>query len=700
MRRYVAILLFGPPGAGKGTQSRILGGAPRVLAVDMGMLLRSTDRKTDLGREVARYSDSGDLVPDDVVMRVLVEHLEESERRGDHDVLVLAGVPRTEGQARALGEHVDVQRVISLTASDESILKQRLRRRAEERDRPDDADPIVVEHRFEAFLAQRDRVLACYDRRRTVEIDALRSPWHVARDILGSVSDLDPMAARTASVEQDGSAFEAVITDMDGVLTQTARLHERAWKELFDSFLAKREGQTPFSSADYRTHVDGKPRYQGAADFLASRGIELPRGEPSDDPGSETVHGLGNRKNELFLELLENEGVDVYEDVTRTLARWRRSGLKLAAVSASRNCRRVLNIAGLDQRFDVIADGETAAELGLDGKQGILVEAARRLCVEPERAVVLEDATAGVRAGRAAGFGIVIGIARDDVGREVRLRVSGADAVVSGVSSARFRRRIPHVRDCIEELSAWQGDRSLAVFLDFDGTLTPIVDHPDDARLSNEMRAVLERLAASRAVAILSGRDREDVAARVGLGNLVYAGNHGFDIAGGGVEKTLPEAVEALDDVGRAEEELRPKVEKVTGAVIERKRFSVAAHFRQVESPAAIREIERAVESVRVATGLRVRKGKRVLELEPAIAWNKGRALQWLVDALPGLGASNTFVVYVGDDETDEDAFFALQGRGAGVRVGSEVSTSLADYRVASPDEVRELLALWVGSRD
>jgi alpha,alpha-trehalase len=227
-------------------------------------------------------------------------------------------------------------------------------------------------------------------------------------------------------------SFEAVIADMDGVLTGTATLHERAWKQMFDPFLATREDPSPFSSADYRAHVDGKPRYDGVADFLASRGIDLPRGRPSDGPERQTVYGLGNRKNELFDALLQREGVQVFKDAIPALERWRREGLQLAVVSASRNCRRVLEAADLVRRVDVIVDGQLALDRGLQGKADIMLEAARRLDVLPSDAVVVENPTAGVRAARQGGFGLVVGIARD--GHAHELAAAGADLVVDSLA--------------------------------------------------------------------------------------------------------------------------------------------------------------------------------------------------------------------------------------------------------------------------
>lgn len=494
--------------------------------------------------------------------------------------------------------------------------------------------------------------------------------------------------------------FESVVADMDGVLTRTATVHERAWKQAFDELLARHAVRTgrdleAFTGADYRAHVDGKPRYDGARDFLASRRIELPFGSPSDAPTSETVCGLANRKNQLFLELLDSTGVHVFEDTVAALARWRRGGMKLAIVSSSRNCRQVLEAVGLTRQVDAIVDGQLASELGLDGKREIMLEASRRLAIDPSDAVVLEDATAGVRAARQAGFGHVIGVSRN--AHDQNLRDAGAHDVVHDVFRARFVRRIPAALERLDELSRWRGDRGLAVFLDFDGTLAPIVDNPKDASMPADTRAVLQTLATRCPVAIISGRDRADVTPRIGIEGLLYAGSHGIDIAGRGREKTLPEAAEALPDVQLAEDELRRHLGRLHGVIIERKRFSIAVHYRMVDSDCAIDQVARTVEAVRARTSLRTRIGKKVLELEPAVDWDKGRAARWLMDALH-IDPAEVFTLYIGDDETDEDAFAALRGDGAGIRVGAEHSNSLADYRLADTDEVRALLE-WLSAR-
>lgn len=234
--------------------------------------------------------------------------------------------------------------------------------------------------------------------------------------------------------------FDAVLFDLDGVLTQTARLHAACWKRMFDEFLERRaaavgEPLQPFEiGRDYKTYVDGKLRYDGVRSFLESRDIHLPYGSPEDPPTAETICGLGNRKNDLVQQLLESEGVDVYEGSVRWLRQLHAHGTKLAVVSASRNCAAVLRAAGIGEFFDVRVDGVVAAELGLKGKPApdTFLAAAKQLGVDPGRAVVVEDAVSGVEAGRAGVFGLVIGV--DRKGDPDALKNAGADVVVQDLS--------------------------------------------------------------------------------------------------------------------------------------------------------------------------------------------------------------------------------------------------------------------------
>jgi beta-phosphoglucomutase family hydrolase len=247
------------------------------------------------------------------------------------------------------------------------------------------------------------------------------------------------------TVPVDPARFGALILDMDGVITQTASVHGHAWKALFDSYLQERARRTgapfvPFDpGADYLRYVDGKPRYDGVRDFLASRDIVLPWGDPSDAPGAETVCGLGNRKNEFFLTALREQGAQVFGGSVDFIRAARAAGMKTAVVSASRNTTEILDSAGVRDLFDAQVDGVLAAQLGLPGKPepDTFLEAARRLGVEPARAVVVEDAQAGVQAGHAGGFGLVIGV--DRVGQAAELRAHGADVVVNDLSEAAIR---------------------------------------------------------------------------------------------------------------------------------------------------------------------------------------------------------------------------------------------------------------------
>jgi beta-phosphoglucomutase family hydrolase len=238
--------------------------------------------------------------------------------------------------------------------------------------------------------------------------------------------------------------YDAVLFDLDGVLTDTARVHAAAWKELFDAFLERRSQQTaerfvPFDiEGDYRRHVDGKPRLNGVAAFLASRGIGLPLGTPDDAAGVGSMQALGKLKDGYFLRHLERDGVDAYEPSIELVRALRAEDVATAVVSSSNNCAAVLSAAGIADLFDARVDGLDLTRLALRGKPApdAFLEAARRLAVEPARAVVVEDALAGVEAGRAGRFGCVVGVDRG--GRSMELRAAGADVVVETLAQVRL----------------------------------------------------------------------------------------------------------------------------------------------------------------------------------------------------------------------------------------------------------------------
>jgi len=491
------------------------------------------------------------------------------------------------------------------------------------------------------------------------------------------------------------SDYDAFIFDMDGVLTRTARVHAAAWQALFDEYRKRTAGTwEPFDpDEDYRRYVDGKPRYDGIRSFLASRGIEIPFGTPEDDPETETICGLGNRKNAFFREHLRKQGVETYGPAVDLVRKLRTAGFGTAVISASRNCERVLREAGLLGLFQVRVDGVASERLGLKGKPDpdIFLEAARRLGTDPGRSVVVEDALAGVEAGRKGHFGCVIAV--DRTGHPESLRDAGADLVVADLSEIGIAEKsLPSALESLGDIEKAVRGKEAVVFLDYDGTLTPIVESPDLAVLSPDMRRTVKTLADVCTVGVISGRDLEDVRNMVGIDGIVYAGSHGFDIEGSKSRRAeLQQGKDFLPALEEAEKQLRDILRPVEGALVERKKFSIAVHYRKVrqeEVPQVEDGVNRVLEK---SPGLRKSFGKKVFELQPEIDWNKGKALFWVLDALD-LNGPDVLPFYIGDDTTDEDAFRAIEDRGIGIVVMNRPRPTRARYALRDPDAVGRFL--------
>ncbi|MGE3840304.1 MAG: trehalose-phosphatase [Vicinamibacterales bacterium] len=502
-------------------------------------------------------------------------------------------------------------------------------------------------------------------------------------------------------------AFDAVVFDLDGVLTRTAALHAAAWKQTFDEFLNQRKqpGQRPVVfdlDADYRRFVDGRPRSAGAASFLESRGIHLPFGTAQDPPGDDTVWGLSNRKRDHFLRLLQERGADVDHGAVALVGAARDVSMRTAVVSSSRNCRSILEAGGLTRLFDVVLDGNDADARALRGKPepDTFLEAARRLGVDPARVIVLEDAIAGIEAGRRAGFGCVIGVDRGE--RSASLRLAGAHLVVTDIANVsvtqsaplalRHTQMLPSALTHVDELAGQIAGRRPALFLDYDGTLTPIVSRPQDARLAESTRTTILNVAARMPVTIISGRDLTAVQSLLSLPGLTYAGSHGFEIVGpGGVRLDDGPGERFLAALDRAEEALRSRLAAIPGAVVERKHYTIAVHFRNVD-PGAATDVANVVDEVgRQQTTLRRTSGKMVFELQPDIEWHKGMAVLHVLSLLARSG-KRWVPIYIGDDITDEDAFRAVAVEGVPIIVREELRPTLAHYAVESTAEVSAFL--------
>ncbi|MGW5382484.1 trehalose-phosphatase [Nocardia sp. NPDC003963] len=510
------------------------------------------------------------------------------------------------------------------------------------------------------------------------------------------------MAHSTASPWIDTRRYDAVIFDMDGVVTDTASIHAAAWTELFDTFLAARpvrpgENRSPFTETDYLEYVDGKPRYRGVADFLASRGIYPDRGDPADPETAGTVCALGNRKDRIFLEHLTRSGVTPFDSTVALVRRLRCEGIRTGVFSASRNCARVLSAAGLGHLFEARVDGLDAEELGLPGKPdpAVLRETASRLGSTPGRTVVVEDAEAGVAAGSGGGFGLVVGI--DRTGHADRLSAAGADSVVADAAGIGVRggfRRIEETRDVFEfwpRITDLLEIENPAVLLDFDGTLAEIVTDPDAAEPVDGAAATLTELAALCPVAVISGRGLDDLRRRLRVPGIWLAGSHGVELmAPDGSRRSHPVPAGSGIVLDRAAAALRAQLRDLGGVSVEQKPHTVAVHFRN----ATVADGERAIAAVRVygrTVGLRVTSGRKIVELRPDIDWDKGDALRWILEHidLPVLP------IYLGDDVTDEDAFEAVAPDGIAVVVRDAENcarSTAAQFSVAGPYRVRELL--------
>ncbi len=500
------------------------------------------------------------------------------------------------------------------------------------------------------------------------------------------------------------AGFDAVIFDLDGVVTDTATVHAKAWKRMFDEFLsdyAFRKGILfqPFDiDRDYRLYVDGKPRFDGVKSFLKSRGIDLPDGQTDDVPGTETIHGLSKLKDNYFLKHIEEHGVEVYDSTIKLIHCLKKHGFKTAIISSSKNCAMILDSANLSALFDVRVDGVNSKVLGIQGKPApdIFLEAARQLKVKPERAVVVEDAISGVQAGRAGKFGLVIGVARK--GDRESLLQNGADVAVNDMSEISVTEEekethaLPSALDSFEDITIQTKGKRIAVFLDYDGTLTPIVETPDRAIMSEGMRETVAKLSRYCTVGIISGRDLKDIQRMVNIDSIVYAGSHGFDISGPeGLNIKSQAGTEFLPVLNKAEKELTEKLRSIEGVFVERKRFAIAIHYRLV-NPEMVGLVEEIVD--KVASGfpeLRKAYGKKVFELQPDIDWHKGKALLSLLETLK-LNEEDVLSVYIGDDVTDEDAFRALRGKGVGIVVWDEPYETAAVYSLKSPEEVKQFL--------
>lgn len=496
-----------------------------------------------------------------------------------------------------------------------------------------------------------------------------------------------------------GNKIQAAIIDLDGVVTSTATQHAKAWKKMFDSYNKERDesGKKTYSEfsieKDYPEYIDGIPRYDGVKEFLKSKDIELPYGDPDDEPKKETICGLGNRKNEIFHQLIEKEGVDVYEDNVEQIRHWKKEGVKTAVISSSKNCKLILERTKLEDLFQVRVDGIISEEKNIKGKPApdIFLEAAKKLDVSPGAALIVEDSQAGVTAGKKGNFRLVIGI----IGASDReeLLTKGADKAVVDlrevsltVKEARQPEELPPALDNMASLKELFKTEQPLVFLDFDGTLAPIVENHKDAAMPDSMRELIKEMASVFRVAVISGRGLEDVKKRVQLENIYYAGSHGFEMAGpGGFKSENMEAQKVLSIFDELLPVLEKKLQDIEGLDFERKKYTLAVHYRKVKEEGE-KEVHAIIEkTLKEFPKLKKGEGKKVIEIRPNIYWDKGKAVEMLKLKLSE--EKQPKLIYIGDDVTDEDVFEFIQN-GIGILVGTHGRNTFADYSLKNTKEV------------
>lgn len=507
----------------------------------------------------------------------------------------------------------------------------------------------------------------------------------------------------------DRRYHDAVIVGLDNVVDKATRVHAAAWTKFLDDYLTRRPQRTgedhcPLTHDDYRRFLAGKP--DGVADFLAARGIRLPPGSPTDLT-DDTVYGLQNLERQTFLQLL-NTGVPEGKSIASFARRLQVAGVRVAAHTSHRNYGHTLDATGLAEVFAVFVDGAVTAELGLPAEPNPagLIETAKRLGANPGRCVVIDSCQTGLRAGRNGGFALVIAV--DAHGDAENLLSSGADAVVADLAAVTVGSgdaaisTIPDALQVYSQLKRLLTGRRPAVFLDFDGTLSDIVERPEAATLVDGAAEALRALAAQCPVAVISGRDLADVRNRVKVDGLWLAGSHGFElVAPDGSHHQNAAATAAIDGLAEAAAQLADALREIAGAVVEHKRFAVAVHYRNVADD-SVDNLIAAVRRLGHAAGLRVTTGRKVVELRPDIAWDKGKALDWIGERLgpAEVGPDLRLPIYIGDDLTDEDAFDAVRFTGVGIVVRHNEHgdrRSAATFRLECPytasDELIGLLA-------
>ena len=512
----------------------------------------------------------------------------------------------------------------------------------------------------------------------------------------------------------DPRYHDAVIFDLDDVLADAASLQREAWASLFDDYLVRRPGRededhSPFTDDDYRQLVNGKPPPDGVATFLASRRITLPRGAPWNI-GDDTIYGLANRQRQTYAALL-GRVVPPFGAMVALMRKLLGIDIAAVAVHASSPVRQQLStVTGVDSLLDVDIGGIAAPRLGItenhcpvvDPEATHILDAARRLGVHPQRTVVIGNTEAALSAGQDAGFALVIGV--DGTGSADGGSQPSADVVVADLAEIAVRTgdkriwEIPNALESYGQLASIVIARKSTLFLNWDIALCGIGSDLGAVALVDGAAQVLARLADAFPIVVISGRDLADLRDRVGIPGIWYAGCHGFELVGpDGSHHEHEVGAAAIPIVAGAAAELRAALAQIPGLRVAHTRFTVAVHYREV-APEHIDDIVATTHQLGRRNNLRVTIGRMLVELRPAVDWDKGTRLAWIRSRIDE--SKSLVPIYIGGDLTDEDAFEEVQLGGVGIAVRHNEDggrRTAARFALDSPDQVREVLHL--GSR-
>ncbi|MFJ1269125.1 trehalose-phosphatase [Legionella lytica] len=489
--------------------------------------------------------------------------------------------------------------------------------------------------------------------------------------------------------------IKGIIFDMDGVVTQTATLHFEAWKNTLDAFLLELNPTEDelFTENDYFYYLDGMPRNEGLSNFLTSRKIT------SDAHQEKWISHLADKKNDYFQTLLKKHPVNYFPDTLQFIEFLLLNQYQIALISSSKNCIPILKSAQIEHLFPIYVDGIISERLNIAGKPepDIFLEAAKRLKLQPQECLVIEDALSGVKAAKKGQFGKVIALDRKQKLYSQFLELE-PDYILPDLSKAPqlFNNDNSDNKQPISGLAVLPSIHQLMkhcyqfiIFLDYDGTLTPIVDRPEQAILSAAMHDCLSSLSQEYLTVIISGRALNDLKEHINISTLFYSGNHGLEFMGPRsyyqIGAAFKEEIEELDCC------LSKKFNGISGCLIENKTFSLSVHYRLVDKE-NLDLIEKQIDAVLLNyPRLKKHYGKKVYEIRPNILWNKGIASNAILEKFK-LNNPHLIPIYIGDDVSDEDAFEVFQTKGITIKVEQNPLDTKANYFLNSPLEVQRFL--------